>query len=82
MGAEGFDAVVVAESAEGAFEGTPGPATYAVPCSEAELNEMFAGSDALDMTADVEPASPPNFNTTVKFHTELTVKVNVIGALN
>ncbi|MBM4282224.1 MAG: hypothetical protein FJ137_16200 [Deltaproteobacteria bacterium] len=82
IGADGFPAVVAAQSEDGAFDGTPGPARYEVPCSEAELKELFAGSDALQMTADVETGAPPNFNTTVKFQSELTVQVNVIGALN
>ena len=82
IGADGFDAVVAAQSEDGAFDGTPGPATYDVPCTNAELKELFAGSDALEMTADVEPGNPPNFNTTVTFHTELTVKVNVVGLVN
>jgi hypothetical protein len=82
VGADGFEPVTAAQSEDGAFDGTPGPADYDVPCTNAELKEMFAGSDALDMTADVEPGTPPNFNTTVTFHTELTVKVNVVGALN
>ncbi len=82
MGAEGFAAVVVAQSEEGAFEGTPGPARYEVPCSDAELKEMFAGSDALEMSADVQTNGPPSLDTTVRFRSELTVQVNVFGALN
>jgi hypothetical protein len=82
VGADGFDAVVAAQSEDGAFDGTPGPASYDVPCTKAELKDMFAGSEALDMTADVETGTPPNFNTTVVFTTELTVQVNVVGALN
>jgi hypothetical protein len=82
IGAEGVAPVVVAQSAEGAFDGTPGPASYDVPCTGAELRDVFAGSDALTMSADVETANPPSFNTTVRFHSELTVQVNVFGALN
>jgi hypothetical protein len=82
VGAEGFDPVLAAQSDAGAFDGTPGPATYAVPPTDAELAEVFRGSDALELTPDVVPSDPPNFNTTVVVKTELTVVVNVIGALN
>jgi hypothetical protein len=81
-GADGVDPVVVAESADGAFDGNPGPATYDMPLTNAELNPVFQAGDSLDMTAELAPAEPPNFDTVVKFSTELTIKINVGGVLN
>jgi hypothetical protein len=82
IGGEGVDAVVVADSEDGAFDGAPGPAAYDMPVTREELAPAFQAGDALDMTADVAPSEPPNVNTTVTFRTELTVQVNVFGVLN
>lgn len=82
VGADGVDPVVVAESAAGAFDGNPGPATYDMPLTDAELNPAFQAGDSLDMTAELAPAEPPNFDTVVKFSTELTIQINVGGVLN
>jgi hypothetical protein len=81
IGAEGAAPVAVAASADGAFAGTPGPVNYDMPLTDAELVEVFKASDALDVTADVTPGNPPNFETTVVFATEMTVLVNVGGAI-
>jgi len=81
VGAEGVDAVVAAESDDGAFEGAPGPASYDMPVTGAELVDVFKASDAMQMDADLEPSDPPQFATTVLFETELTIEVNVVGAL-
>jgi hypothetical protein len=82
VAAEGFTPVLAAESEAGAFDGTPGPARYAVPTTDAELKELFAGADALELAPDIVPSDPPNFNTTVTVRSELTVVVDVFGALN
>lgn len=82
VSAEGVDPVVAAESADGAFDGEPGPVEYAMPTTDAELVEIFKAGDALDMGADLEPSDPPTFATKVKFATEVTIQVNVIGALS
>lgn len=81
-GADGVDPVVVAESAAGAFDGSPGPASYDMPLTDAELNPAFQAGDTIDMTAELAPAEPPNFDTVVKFTTELTIQINVGGVLN
>lgn len=82
VSAEGVDPVVAAESAAGAFDGVPGPVEYAMPTTDAELVAIFKAGDALEMTADLEPSDPPTFATTVKFQTEVTIQVNVVGALS
>ncbi|MDP2344630.1 MAG: hypothetical protein Q8O67_27015 [Deltaproteobacteria bacterium] len=82
LGAEGVDAVVVAESDAGAFDGDPGPVEYDMPLTDAELQPVFVAAEQMDMTADLVPSTPPNFATTVLFETELTIQVNVIGAIN
>lgn len=80
--AEGVDDVVVAESAAGAFDGTPGPASYDMPLTDAELVPVFRAGDRLDIGADVELGERPNFATEVTFTTELTVDIDVGGVLN
>lgn len=82
LGAAGVEGVVVAQSASGAFDGEPGPVFYDVPLTEAELAPALKASDSIDMTAEAVPSDPPNFATEVLFSTELTVVVNVVGALN
>jgi hypothetical protein len=82
VSAEGVEPVVAAASEAGAFDGEPGPVDYDMPTSDAELVEIFKAGDALDMTADLEPSDPPTFATTVKFQTEVTIQVNVVGALS
>jgi hypothetical protein len=81
VSAEGTDAVVAAESAAGAFDGAPGPVAYDMPVTNNELVGVFKAADQMDMDADLQPSDPPQFTTTVKFETELTIKVNVVGAL-
>jgi hypothetical protein len=81
VSAEGFAPVSAAASEAGAFDGTPGPADYAVPTTGAELQELFRSSDALELEPDVVLSDPPNFTTTVVIATELTVVVDVFGAL-
>jgi len=78
----GDNAVVAAESADAAFDGNPGPASYDMPLTDAELNPVFQAGDSLDLTADLQPSEPPNFATTVDFETELTIQINVGGVLN
>lgn len=82
IGAEGVDAVVVAESEAGAFDGQPGPIEYDMPLTDAELQPVFVAADQMEMSADLVPSDPPNFATTVLFETELTIIVNVFGAIN
>ena len=82
LGAEGADAVVVAASDAGAFDGDPGPVEYDMPLTDAELQPVFVAAEQMDMTADLAPSDPPNFSTKVLFETELTVVVNVFGAVN
>jgi hypothetical protein len=82
VAADGVEPVVVAESAAGVFDGNPGPATYDMPLTDAELNPAFQAGDSLDMTAELAPSEPPNFETVVKFTTELTIQINVGGVLN
>ncbi len=82
LAAEGVDAVVVAESDEGVFDGDPGPTEYDMPLTENELKQVFVAGDQMDMSADLEPSDPPNFATTVLFETELTIVVNVFGAVS
>ncbi len=81
VSADGVDPIVVADSDDGAFDGSPGPVGYDMPLTDAELVEAFKAGDQLDMSADLEPSDPPQFATTVLFETELTVQVNVVGAL-
>ena len=81
VSAEGTDAVVAAESAAGAFDGAPGPVAYDMPVTNNELVGVFKAADQMDMDADLQPSDPPQFTTTVKFETELTIKINVVGAL-
>jgi hypothetical protein len=81
VSAEGTDAVVAAESAAGAFDGAPGPVAYDMPVTNNELVGVFKAADQMNMDADLQPSDPPQFTTTVKFETELTIKVNVVGAL-
>ena len=61
----------VAESDETAFADQQ--IAYDMPTSGAELAEAFKASDALDMTADVDPGETPRFETDVRIDTELTV---------
>lgn len=82
VGAEGVEPVVAAASEGGAFDGEPGPVQYDMPTTDAELVEIFKAGDAMEMTADLEPSDPPTFATTVKFQTEVTIQVNVVGALS
>lgn len=82
VGAEGVDPVVVAESDDGAFDGSPGPVSYDMPLTDEELKEAFQAGDQMDMTSDLEPGPPAQFETTVRFDTELTIVVNVLGAVN
>ena len=82
VAADGVEPIVAAESADGAFDGSPGPVEYDMPTTDAELVEVFQAGDALDMSADLEPSDPPTFATTVKFATEVTIQVNVVGALS
>lgn len=79
---DGVDPVVVAESDDGVFDSSPGPVEYDMPLTGAELKEAFQAGDQMDMTADLEPGPPAQFETTVRFDTELTVVVNVFGAVN
>ncbi len=81
VGADGVDPIVAAESEAGAFDGNPGPIEYDMPLTDAELVGVFKAADQLDMEADLEPSDPPQFQTTVLFETELTVQINVVGAL-
>ena len=82
VSAEGVDPVLAAESEAGAFDGSPGPVEYDMPTTDAELVGVFKAGDALDMSADLEPSDPPTFATKVKFATEVTIEVNVVGALS
>jgi hypothetical protein len=82
VSAEGVSPVVAAASAPGAFDGSPGPVSYEMPTTDAELVEIFRAGDALDMSAELEPSEPPNFGTRVKFETEVTLQINVVGALS
>jgi hypothetical protein len=82
VSAEGVSPVVAAESAPGAFDGSPGPVSYEMPTTDAELVEIFRAGDAIDMSAELEPSEPPNFGTRVKFETEVTLQINVVGALS
>jgi hypothetical protein len=81
VSAEGVDAVIAAQSDAGAFDGAPGPASYDMPVTNNELVGVFKAADQMNMDADLEPSEPPQFTTTVKFETELTIQVNVVGAL-
>jgi hypothetical protein len=81
VSADGVDPIVVAESAEDALDGSPGPVSYDMPLTEAELVEAFKAGDQMTMDADLEPGPPPQFETDVLFETELTIQVNVAGAL-
>jgi hypothetical protein len=81
--AENADALVVAESAEGVFATSPAPTSYVMPLTGAELKPLLDASDAINLGADMVPSNtPPNFATEVRFVSELTVVVNVVGALN
>lgn len=79
---DGVAPVLVAESEDNDFDGDPGPIVYEMPLTDAELVEAFQAGDALQMDADVVPGDPPQFETEVQFDTELTIVVNVIGAIN
>lgn len=79
VGADGADTVVAAESEAAAFDGSPGPVVYDMPTTGVELQPIFAAGNSLDMTADVEPSDPPQFETDVRFETELTIDINVFG---
>ncbi len=81
VSAEGVDPVLVAESGADDFDGDPGPVSYEMPLTDAELVEAFQAGDALLMDADIQPGDPPQFETEVKFDTELTIIVNVVGAV-
>jgi hypothetical protein len=52
-----------------------------MPVTNNELVGVFKAADQMDMDADLQPSDPPQFTTTVKFETELTIKINVVGAL-
>jgi hypothetical protein len=80
--AEDVDPIVVAASDDGAFDGDPGPVSYEMPLTEDDMNPAFQAGDALELVADLEPSEPPDFETEVQFDTELTIVVNVFGALN
>lgn len=82
VGADGVEFIVAADSADAAFDGEPGPVDYDMPLTDAELKPAFVAADQMDMKADLVPSDPPNFATTVLFETELTILVNVFGALN
>jgi hypothetical protein len=82
VSAEGASPVVAAESAAGAFDGTPGPTGYDMPTTEVELVDIFRAGDSLEMSAELEPSEPPNFATRVRFDTEVTLQINVVGALS
>jgi hypothetical protein len=82
LAAPGGEPILVANSEDGAFDGQPGPVSYTFPVSGAELVDAFNAGDSLDMSADVVPSDPPNFDTEVRFTTEVTILVNVLGAIN
>lgn len=69
------ETIKVAESDDGAF--TAELQTYSVPTTGAELAEALKSSDALDMTADVDPGETPRFETDVLIETELTVVLGI-----
>jgi hypothetical protein len=75
LGAPNTDPTKVAESDETGF--VEGQLEYSVPVTQAELAGAFKASDALDMTADVDPGDPPQFATDVRIDTVLTVQLGL-----
>lgn len=69
------DPILVAQSAEGAFDSDP--IEYDVPLTGAELADTFKRSNALEMTADVVPDSQPQFATEVRVDAEMTVQIGL-----
>jgi hypothetical protein len=79
----GVGPVVVATSAAGAFGTDPAPTSYAMPLTGAELKPVLDAAESIEMAADMVPSDqPPNFDTEVRFVTNMTVLINVVGALN
>lgn len=75
LGAPEAEPILVAESAPGAFDSDP--VEYDVPLTDAELAEAFKGSNALEMSADVEPDEVPTFATEVRIDSEMTVQIGL-----
>lgn len=75
LGAPDGEPIKVAESDATGF--VQGQLTYDMPLTDAELAEAFKSSDALDMTADVDPGDPPQFATEVRIDSVLTVQIGL-----
>jgi hypothetical protein len=80
LGTGATEPTEVAFSSEGAFEGTP--TFYEFELTGAELVALLNAGDEMEMSADVVPERRPNFETKLLFHVELTVIVDVQGALS
>lgn len=78
LGAGDVGPMLVAESADGAFDDKPIEVELAL--TDAELVEVLNAADQMEMTADVATNGRPDFDTTVLFHAEVTVLVNPVGA--
>jgi hypothetical protein len=81
VGASEDDDAKVAESADGAFDGNPGPSSYDMKLTDEELNGFFQEADALAVTADVTPGDRPLTDLDVKFEFVITALVDPLKAL-
>lgn len=75
LGAPGGEPIQVAGSGAGDFDDRP--VRYDVPLTGAELADAFKAADTIEMTADVTPGTPPQFDTEVTIDSELTVQLGL-----
>jgi hypothetical protein len=75
------DPILVAESADGAFDTDPAPVEYEWELTGAELAPLVQTSPNLVMDTDVDIERRPNFATTIVFEAVVTVIVDPLGAL-
>ncbi len=68
-------------SDDGVFDGNPGPATYTMQLTDAELNPALQAKDTLAVNADVTPGTQPNFDTEVKFDFVMSLTIDPTKAL-
>jgi hypothetical protein len=81
VGASPDDDVKVASSEDGAFDGDPGPSEYDMKLTGEEINPFLQKSDALAVTADVEPGDRPLADIDVRFDFVLTALVDAFKAI-